>query len=129
MTQWGWFESNGNATAEQTWLFWRVLQGEVPCDYFYAVVWNDLVDKVAEMRSAIGRPWDTNEGGAKLYLTQAECYATPGDPFRADVYNAVRFQVGSIKGTQVTDRVPGGEITGYHILRMVEVLNEIISEL
>lgn len=128
MKSWNWDESNGTATAEQTQNFRRFLLGELPCEHFYAEVWNDIVNKVAEMRDAAGLGWDTNPGGTS-YLPQAACYAAPGEPFRPDVYNGVRFQVGSIKGTQVTDRVPGGEITGYHILRMVEVLNEIISEL
>lgn len=125
---WLWDSSNGAATAAQTEQFYRVLSGELPVNFFHTDVWNDLVDKVADMRLAMGLGWDTNPGGIP-YLPQSDCYVSADSPLTAEIYNAVRFQVGSIRGTQIPDRASGDEVFGYHIERLVRVLNDIIYDI
>ena len=129
ITSWSWTSSNGSASDKQTQIAYEILQGLRPTsDGFSHLVWNDLVNKVAEIRSAKGLGWDENIGGIP-YLAKGQCYVSSGQTLSADIYNSVRFQVGSIKGTQITDRTTGDEILGYYITRITDVLNEIIQEI
>ena len=126
VSPWSWTESNGSATAAQTRNAYAILQGTRPADDFSHMVWNDLVDKVEEMRRAVGGVWDTVDG---KYLTASACKAAAGDTLRAAAYNAVKVNVGNIQSTGIPDVSPGDEITGYHIIHMVDVLNSIIGGL
>lgn len=126
VTPWSWTASNGSATAEQTRNAYAILQGTRSADDFSHLVWNDLVDKVEEMRTALGGIWDTVGG---QYLTASACKAAAGDTLRAAAYNSLKVNVGSIQSTGIQDVAPGDEITGYHITHVVDVLNQIIGGL
>lgn len=126
VTPWSWTDSNGMATAGQTQAAYAILQGTRPADDFSHMVWNDLVDKVEEMRAALGGVWDTVGG---KYLTASACKAAAGDTLRAAAYNSLKVNVGNIQSTGIQDVSPGDEITGYHITRVVDVLNSIIGGL
>lgn len=124
---WSWSSSNGEATTAMTQRAYQILLGNAPAsDGFSHYVWNDLVDKVVEMRGAKGYYWDTSDG---MYLTSANAKVYAGETLSAAVYNAVRYNIGSVKGTGIYDVMPGNEITGFHITRLTDVLNEIISSL
>lgn len=123
---WSWTASNGAATAGQTQAAYAILQGNSPADGFSHLVWNDLVDKVEEMRGALGGVWDTVGGS---YLTAAACKASAGDTLRAEAYNSVKVNIGNIQSTGIQDVSPGDEITGYHIIHLTDVLNSILSGL
>lgn len=123
---WSWTDSNGMATAAQTRTAYAILTGAQPADGFSHLVWNDLVDKVEEMRTALGGVWDTVGG---KYLTASACKAAAGDTIRAAAYNAIKVNVGNIQSTGIQDVAPGDEITGYHITHVVDVLNQIIGGL
>lgn len=123
---WSWTASNGSATAGQTQAAYAILQGTRPADGFSHLVWNDLVDKVEEMRAAVGGVWDTVGGS---YLTAAACKASAGDTLRAEAYNSVKVNIGNIQSTGIQDVSPGDEITGYHIIHLTDVLNSILSGL
>ena len=77
------------------------------------------------MRRAVGGVWDTVGG---KYLTASACKAAAGDTLRAAAYNSIKVNVGNIQSTGIPDVSPGDEITGYHIIHMVDVLNNILSE-
>ena len=126
VTPWSWTESNGSATAGQTQTAYAILQGTRSADDFSHMVWNDLVDKVEEMRTALGGIWDTVGG---RYLSASACKAAAGDTLRAAAYNSVKVNVGNIQSTGIQDVAPGDEITGYHITHVVDVLNQIIGGL
>lgn len=123
---WSWTASNGAATAAETRAAYAVLQGTSTADGFSHLVWNDLVDKVEEMRGALGGVWDTVGG---QYLTAAACKAAAGDTLRAAAYNSVKVNIGNIQSTGIQDVSPGDEITGYHIVHLTDVLNSILSGL
>lgn len=126
VTPWSWTDSNGSATAGQTRAAYAILQGTRPADGFAHLVWNDLVDKVEEMRAALGGVWDTVGG---QYLTADACKVAAGDILRAAAYNSIKVNIGSIQSTGIQDVSPGDEITGYHITHVVDVLNSIIGGL
>lgn len=126
VTPWSWSTSNGQASDGQTQTAYQILLGELPVSAgFSHLVWNDLVDKTVQVRQALGLGWDTDGGN---YLTQDGCCVSAGQTLSASVYNGLRFQIGSVIGTGIPDRVSGDEILGYHITKLAEVLNRIISE-
>lgn len=124
---WSWTASNGSATAAQTKTAYNILMGTVTVDTgFSHLVWNDLVDKVAEMRAAKNYSWDTANG---TYPTQSGCKVTSNENLSAKKYNGIRYNIGSVKSTGISDQSAGGNITGYKIYHLTEVLNEIINAL
>ena len=123
---WSWTSSNGEATRTQTQNAYKVLTGDLEASNFSHYVWNDLVAKVLEMREAKGHTWDTGGG---QYLSASRCRVAAGDSLSAEIYNAVRYNIGSELSTGIYDQDPGDEITGYKIDHLTEVLNEIIAGL
>lgn len=124
--RWSWTRSNGSATNLQTQRAYDVLMGDITADNFAHEVWNDLVDKVAEMRSAKGYTWDRAGG---TYPSANGCKMYAGDRLTADAYNGVRYNIGSVESTGIYDQSPGDQITGYKIYHLTEVLNIIIDDL
>ena len=124
--RWSWTRSNGSATNLQTQRAYDVLMGDITADNFAHEVWNDLVDKVAEMRSAKGSTWDRAGG---TYPSASGCKMYAGDRLTADAYNGVRYNIGSVESAGIYDQSPGDQITGYKIYHLTEVLNIIIDNL
>lgn len=123
---WSWTRSNGAATNAQTQRAYDVIMGNITADNFAHEVWNDLVDKVAEMREAKGYTWDRAGG---TYPSARGCKMSAGDRLTAAAYNGVRYNIGSVFSTGISDQSPGDQITGYKIYHLTEVLNIIIDDL
>lgn len=123
---WSWTSSNGSATNSQTQRAYDVLMGNITADNFAHEVWNDLVDKVEEMRNAKGYSWDRAGG---TYPSAAGCKMYAGDRLTADAYNGVRYNIGSVFSTGIPDQSPGDPITGYKIYHLTDILNRIINDM
>ena len=125
---WNWNAANYPDKAEgaskaQTNRFYQVLtEAALPENGFSYRVWNDLVDKVAEVIEAYGNSWYAYSGYGK-----EGCKVNSGDTFSAAKYNEVRYQIGSILSTGITDRVAGDEILGSYITVLTDNINTIIS--
>ena len=123
---WTWTGSNGQATAAQTRNAYSILQGTREPNDFSHYVWNDLVDKVVEMRQAVGYSWTTDTG---RFPSASGCKVSSGETMSALKYNALKTNVGSIRSTGIPDVSVGDEITGYMIVHITDVLNDIIADL
>jgi hypothetical protein len=120
---WSWEISNGSASSAQTKRAYQILLGNSPAGGFSYKVWNDLVDKVAEMRKAA-----KNWGWDPVVLTKDKTYVSSDTILSADIYNSLRYNIGSVKSTGSEYVVESGdEILGKHIVNIVEILNEIIA--
>ena len=108
VTPWSWTKSNGEATTTQT----RTAY--------------DVLSKVLEMRIAKGDEWSVANG---KYLDYQDCKVRAGDTLTAEIYNAVRYNIGFFQSTGIYDQSPGDSITGYKIYHLTEVLNDIINGL
>lgn len=126
---WSWTASNGSATAAQTKAAYNVLMGTATVENFSHKVWNDFVDKVAEVNLAVSEYGDDWSIGGGNYIPKDECYVSAGDTLSAEIYNSVRYNIGSLVSTGITNVSPGDEITGYHIIRLAERLNDYINTL
>lgn len=123
---WSWTSSNGAATDTQTRNAYQILQGNRAADDFHHNVWNDFIDKIVEMREAYGLFWTTDSG---RFPSASGCKVSAGDTLTAEIYNAAKTNIGSIQSTGIQDVDPGDEITGYHVLHISDVLNDIIGGL
>lgn len=126
VTPWSWTSSNGAATSAQTRNAYSILQGNRTADDFSHNVWNDLIDKVVEMRQALGYSWTTDTG---RFPSASGCKVSAGEALSALKYNAMRTNVGSIRSTGIPDVSAGDEITGYMIVHVTDVLNDIIADM
>lgn len=126
VSHWSWSESNGSASTSQTVRAYNVLMGNATADQFAHEVWNDLVDKVVEVRDALGYSWDRAGG---IYPSASGCKMSAGDRLTADAYNGVRYNIGSVFSTGISDQSPGDPITGYKIYHLTEVINWIIDDM
>lgn len=123
---WTWTGSNGQATATQTRNAYSILQGtRLPNDFSH-YVWNDLVDKISETRRAKGYSWTTD--GGRL-LSEDACKVYAGDTMSALQYNSIKTNIGSLLSTGIPDVSAGDKITGYMIVHLTDVLNQIIAGL
>ena len=57
--RWSWTSSNGEATDSQTQAAYKVIINKEDIMLFNSAVWNDLVDKVMEVRQELDLNWDT----------------------------------------------------------------------
>lgn len=121
---WTWTGSNGQATATQTRNAYSILQGTRAPNDFSHYVWNDLVDKISETRRAKGYSWTTDSG---RLLSEDACKVYAGDTMSALQYNSIKTNIGSLLSTGIPDVSVGDEITGYMIVHLTDVLNQIIA--
>lgn len=124
MESWSWTDSNGNASAEQTQTAYKILHGILPASAgFSHLVWNDLVDMAGKAVTYAGSSWYSYGG-----LSINACKVSAGGTLSAAKYNAIRFNLGSIVSTGITDRTSGDEIKGYYIEKLTDVINEILEQ-
>lgn len=127
VSEWSWTSSNGSATATQTNNAYKVLNGILTIDNFSYKVWNDFVDKVSEVHlEKTGSDWNISNG---TYISKANCKVSTGDTLSAEIYNSVKYNIGSLRSTGIADVSRGDKLTGDHILTLANVLNEIINSL
>lgn len=126
VAKWSWSASNGTATASETQNAYKVIQGTLSSEYFSSKVWNDIVDKVALVRTAMSYTWDTNN---LKYFTADNCKVSSGSTLSAKVYNSVKYNIGSIAATGIQDVSPGDEVLGKYFTAITNAINVAIDNL
>ena len=136
-TLWSWTSSNGAATAAQTQMAKRILDGDLALlvdgpsntNGFSHLVWNDFVDKVMEMRKLKDKAGQWHVDGGKLFDYE-QCKVKAGDTLSAHIYNSVKTQIGSIMATNISDvETDEDPLTSYNILHLATVLNQIFESM
>lgn len=123
IAKWNWSASNGSASAAKTYQFYNVLMGYAsPDDGFSYLVWNDIVDKVDEVLTALGRTWYSYQGYGK-----SRCKVSIGETFSASKLNEVRYQLRSFASGAMYDRVAGEEILGSYVMNLINYINAAID--
>ena len=90
---------------------------------FSYLVWNDLVEKVAEVRKAAGYgDWHKYSN-----LGKDKCKMSSGDTLSAKKYNEVRYNIGSVESTGWRDEKNGNQIFGEAITRIASAINRAIG--
>lgn len=127
---WDWNTSNGDATKEETQLYYEILRGrkaavtvnenlQITASYIPYKVWNDMCDKVMEMREFFGKDWNS------LYLTLAKTKMTSSDKkLSAARLNSLKYNVGQIHSTGIADVSSGNTVKGKDQITIMEKCNE-----
>ena len=124
---WDWNSSNGSASATQTRNFYQSLLGNRSADNMSHLVWNDFVDKVAEMRSALGMSWGRTDIDGTSLPSASGCKVDAGETLSANKYNGVRYNIGSVMSSGIGKQDRGDKITGNLITILASTLNSIIE--
>lgn len=117
---WSWTSSNGSATATQTQNAYKVLTGELTADNFSHRVWNDLVDKVVEVKAKYNLVWETR------YATYENSKVSAGDTLSATIYNSVKYNIERCASTGYDFVDPEDPLTGSHIIALTTAINNAI---
>ena len=112
-----WHSSNGSASAEQTERAWRAVVNHGKIKDFSHLVWNDMVDKLAEVLTAEGYYWNSYP----LTFERTKMTATDRE-MTADRFNAFGYNLYGVYDWNPVSR--GDPIIGLTFLMMVERLNE-----
>lgn len=127
VSPWSWTKSNGAATDVQTQAVYGVLQGIISTESFFHEVWNDIVRKTELLVEARNLEWDD------YYATKDGTKAKRGDFLSAAIYNSVVRNLSNVAtasglGSLQLWRVNRDDsVTGYHIVKLTESINKIIT--
>lgn len=128
VAKWDWNKSNGSASDSETKdAYWAAEFKGATTDFSHKV-WNDMCRKVKEIREAIGEVWN------EYYATYAETLMTaPGADgyyeLTAKMYNSLRYNVGSLYGTGISEVKAGYDVKGSHFTVLVARMNDWIDSL
>lgn len=121
---WDWNASNGDATAAQTRIAYEAITGGGAVSDFNYLVWNDLVNKVNDMKSETGFPWNTK------YLSLSNTRVTTSDKtLTADRFNSLQYNIGIHESTGLNDVYAGNEVYGWYFTNLTDALNTWINTL
>ena len=95
--EWDWHDSNGQATAEETQQAEIALLNKGRVSRFIPIVWNDLVNKVYQLKTEIGDKWIEEYATYQNTLIPDGTYIITANAFNALVQN---IKHGSLVGTQ-----------------------------
>lgn len=119
---WDWNISNGpNATAAQTQKAHQALINKGPSTDFYYGVWNDMVEKAAEIVDARGVNWNADYGSVDA--TRA---TTTDKNITARRVNAIWWNMGHFISTGLQEQQPGNLITGQYFIDLANAMNRAI---
>lgn len=128
VTSWDWTAANGsNATAEQVSAAFDAVSSNGITRNFSHLVFNELVDKVEKILFHLNVDWNVFfDTYNNTLMTDTE----NGRTLLALRYNSLRYQIGYIYGTEISDVSPGEEVIGQtHFINLVTKLNEWIDSL
>ena len=121
LSAWSWTSSNGDATATQTYNFYRALLGTVQVNGNLSyLVWNDLVEKVSAFLYAHGLAWDST------YASKANTKVAKGNTLSAVIYNSLRNNINRVKATGLPVGAKNGQVYGKYITGLTDAINSAI---
>jgi hypothetical protein len=124
--KWSWSASNGSATKDETVAAFNAVSGNGSTRDFSHDVWNDMVDKVKEILTRLGLPWneyhDTYEN---TKMTSAPYELT------AQRFNSLRYNIGSIyvNGSGIEEVDSGDTVYGWYFTTLASRMNDWIDTL
>lgn len=127
---WDWSIGNINATAAQTQAAYAAITGNGPTRNFSVIVWNDIVNKIIEMRQYWG---DTDWSIAGP--TKSQTWMIPSEQMTAEIFNACVINMPMIHpwpweatlGRKLI--LPGDRCYGAYFIYLTDALNHWIEDL
>lgn len=123
---WSWSLSNGVATVAQTQRAYQFIRGQISnstSGYFSYKVWNDMVDKVAEVMTVTRGGWDS------YYMSQSATKVSSGENLSARKFNSLRNNVDLLQASGVPYVSNGDPIYGEYFTKMMDAVNRRINNM
>ena len=122
--KWSWYSSNGTASSEETEKAHTAITSKGKTTDFAADVWNDMVEKVSEVRVAAGKSSWTGSGD----YSKSSVRADPGDEITAVRFNALIRNLGDY--CNMSEVVPKINIVyGSYFEDFADCINDWIDDL
>lgn len=123
VTPWSWLASNGSATAAQTQTAYNAVLDRGKVNAFSYLVWNDLVDKVYDYRTAKGHQWANN------YASYANTRMSASNKtLTATKFNSLRYNIGSLYSTGIAEVATGDPVYGGYFVTLADCINALIAQ-
>lgn len=130
--EWTWSFSNGRASDAQTYEAYTSITGtglDRAVSRFSYLVWNDMCDKAKLMReygSSTGQ-WATYYNGVTYLSYNDTLMSSSNKTLTAARFNALKYQIGSLYSTGISDRSSGDVVYGYYFITLTDCMNAWIS--
>ena len=112
--KWNWNASNGSATAAQTRTAYAAVTSQGKLSDFSYLVWNDLCEKVKEVRAASNMTWNNS------YATFANTKMTTSNKLMTALRcNSLRYNVNESLSLVSS----GGKVYGYYFTEIANAIN------
>lgn len=130
---WSWTSSNGSATATQTKNAYTAITNKGYVTDFSYLVWNDFVNKVQEFLKYKGLA-NMQIGSSKYGYSSSTTYtnmlanakmSSSDKVMTAKRFNIVRYCIGSMNSTGLTDMAINDKILGTYFVTLTTKLNDI----
>ena len=123
---WSWEESNGSASDEQTMLAYEAITSKGECADFSYLVWNDLIEKVAEVR----KTGDEEPSWNSSYLSKDDTKMSLEDKtLTAERFNSLWINIDTLKSTDISAQKSGNIVMGNYFITLTSKLNSYIDDL
>ena len=117
---WSWHKSNGSATRSQTEDAYDALVDRKGTAKFSYLVWNDMVDKVKEIRDA--HKWTWNKSAPLSY--QGTKMSSSNKILTADRFNSLRLNIGDKAATGINSVSKGDKVQAWYFTTLANKMNE-----
>lgn len=119
---WSWNKSNGNASAAQTQAAYNAVRNKGSLSSFSYLVWNDMVDKVAEILDANGDSWNSR------FASYSATKMSGGDKTLTAVrFNSLRYNIGLHYSTGIDTVARGNTVYGWYFTHLADCINNWIG--
>lgn len=119
---WSWYSSNGSASASQTQTAHTAVTNKGELSDFSYLVWNDMCEKVLEVREWQGYSWSTR------YASYNNTRMTSSDKVLTAVrFNSLRQNIGSLSSTGLPVVSAGDSVVGSYFTTLMSVVNDYIK--
>lgn len=133
---WDWAKSNGTAREDavlSTWLLYALPGVYNETNLFSYQVWNDMVEKVAEIRGAMGWSWDeyyANKDDTKMLYGDYHLYANRFNSLRnnIEIVGDDYLGIGLIPNSKIPHPVyPGDDVLFSYFTTLTDYMNDCID--
>lgn len=123
VNKWSWTASNGSATETQTKNAYNAVVNGTAVSNFSYLVWNDMVDKVLEIVTALGSGWND------YYAAYENTIIDSSDKtLTAEKFNSLRYNIGSNYSTGIDEVSKGDPVLGEYFTTLADCINGWIDQ-
>ncbi len=132
ITPWSWYDQNFWASPEITYKAYQALNEGRPGGHmsdFNYLVWNDMCNKVSEIRTKSGKSWNKDYGAYRFLPMNPEDKKLTAQRFKSLVTNLDSIWDGIDTGIDISKITPGSPVKSQYFLDITNTMNNIIQRM